>query len=216
MKKFFILTAVIITFCVGGVAQKKAVVDPCLSKDPKVRAASKKPCPSAPSPNDKTDKKQTSPSKKTSDKNNENGGSTFFITIEHNGEKTELAYTQFENHDGNAMLENEKSDRMTFFYGAGNDRANDESFMFNGMIPTAAKGNYLLGTNGVMFGFMSTKFPNVPMFICQSGNYDIITMPLRGAFLEGNFTAQCTGEIRDDGSSEKYTLSGKFKLLRAM
>ncbi|HRH44924.1 MAG TPA: hypothetical protein PKY82_25020 [Pyrinomonadaceae bacterium] len=244
MKKYCVLFAFILTLFISGFGQKKTGIDPCLSKDPKVRVTSKTPCPSAPlskknnSPtlpkgtddgetsddsqtsddsesNVKTNKKQTPPPKKTT-KNNEDNSSMFFITIVHNGEKNELAYTQFENHDGNAMIENEHSGRMTFFYGGGNSVKNNDDFMFNGMIPTAAKGSYAFGSSGVMFSFKASQFPNVPVFLCESGGYEISAMPLRGGFVEGNFTANCIGEVHDDGTSEKYTMNGKFKLLRMM
>lgn len=242
MKKFPALLAVIVALCIGCFAQKKAAVDPCSSKDPKVRATSKKPCPSAPSPkktkptdppngtgdgetsndnadendppaNDKTKKPNSPQPKNKTPKNSEGDGTTFFVEIVHNGEKTELAYSQFEEHGGNATPGG--GSRLLFFYGAGNSTMNDDDFMFTGMIPTAAKGTYAFGTAGVMFSFKADKFPNVPIFLCDSGSYDILAMPLSGGFVEGTFTANCVGEVHDDGSSEKYTMSGKFKLLRA-
>lgn len=242
MKKFLTLFFVIIAFCVTNFAQKKTAVDPCLSKDPKVRATAKKPCPSAPAPkknnpppkptngtdddgtsddNDESDdsqsngkagKKTNPPAKKQTPKPTDYLGTFFFITIIHNGEKTELANTQFEEGGGNATVE--PSGRMDFFYGAGNSVKNDDDFAFTGMIPTAAKGTYLGGTPGVSLTFKADKFPNVPIFLCESGGYEITAMPLTGGFVEGTFTANCIGEIHDDGSSEKYTMSGRFKLLR--
>lgn len=243
MKKFLTVLTLVLAFCINGLAQKKASVDPCLSKDPKVRATSKKPCPSAPvkkttkppesdgdddsttddsedsdetPANDKPTKKPNPPTKGKTTKNSEGDGSMFFITIEHNGEKTEIAYTQYETYGGQAMLENEKSNRLTFFYGASNSVKNDEDFMFMGMIARPEKGSYPFGKD-VTFSFKSDKFPNVPIFGCEAGSYEIEAVPLKGGFVVGSFTAQqCSGEMREDGTSEKYSMSGRFKLMRMM
>lgn len=245
MKNFFVLFAILIAVCISSFAQKKVAFDPCLSKDPKVRATSKKPCPSAPAQNKtkpvtppkgtddgetsddnsdensddspsngKTSKKTNPPTKSKTPKPTDYLGTFFLIEILHNGEKTELANTQFEEGAGNASVE--PSGRMNFFYGAGNSVKNDDDFMFTGMISAAEKGSFALGTSGVSFSFKADKFPNVLIFLCKSGSYDITAMPLAGGFVEGTFTANCIGEVHDDGSLEKYSMSGRFKLLRMM
>ena len=185
MKKFFIVFAIIIGLCASGFAQRK--------------------------PAPKTSK-QTTPSTNSENKSGTIDDTMFFITVEHNGEKTELKYTQFENHAGNATLEDGKG-RMNFFYGAGNSVKNDEDFEFIGMIPAAAKGTYQFGTTGTMLSFKADKFPNVPMFLCKSGTYEITAMPLVGGFVDGTFSAACEN-VTNDGKIENYNLSGSFKLLR--
>jgi hypothetical protein len=185
MKKFFVLFAIIIGLSINSFAQRKP----------------------APKPT-----KQTQPTNSSENKSGAIDDTMFFITVEHNGEKTELKYTQFENHAGNATPDGGKG-RMGFFYGAGNSVKNDDDFEFVGMIPAAAKGTYQFGTDGVMFYFKADEFPNVPMFLCKSGSYEITAMPLAGGFVEGTFSAACKN-ITNDGEVENYNLSGSFKLLR--
>jgi hypothetical protein len=185
MRKFFLLFVTITALCTISFAQRKT----------------------APKPT-----KQTNPSTKSENKSGAIDDTMFFITVEHNGEKTELKYTQFEEHGGTATLETGKG-RIIFFYGASNSVKNDKDFEFVGMISAAAKGTYQFGTTGTMFSFKADEFPNVPMFMCKSGNYEITAMPLAGGFVEGRFSAACEN-VTNDGEVENYNLRGSFKLLR--
>ncbi|HMT08413.1 MAG TPA: hypothetical protein PKA82_10445 [Pyrinomonadaceae bacterium] len=141
-------------------------------------------------------------------------GAFFSMTIEHNGQKTDVSGLQFQTADGNAMNEGDANSRLMFFFGASNNK-DEKSFSFQGFIPTAAKGTYQLGDEGDGAGFniRTTAFNNVPMFMAKSGSYEVTAVPLKGGFVEGTFNAVCEN-VKDDGSTETYTFTGKFKLPR--
>lgn len=140
---------------------------------------------------------------------------SFFITIERNGEKTELKSTQFENHDGIAFTNDSDHGKMTMSSRAGNEKINEENFAFTGSLMNDAKGSFKLGqADGTVFTFMTTKFSYIPQFLCTTGAYDITAMPLKGGYVEGTFSANCDAASADGSQLEHYTLSGSFKLLR--
>lgn len=151
--------------------------------------------------------KKTAPKKDSG-----SSGSQFEMTIEHNGEKTEIKYSQFQSADGNAVAEGSQNGRIMFFYGASNNN-DDKSFSFNAMIPAAEKGVYKIGDDGVSFNLMSSQFSNVPMFLPKEGQIEVTAIPQAGGFVEGTFTVVCQN-VKDDGSIETYNVSGSFKLKR--
>jgi hypothetical protein len=150
--------------------------------------------------------------KKTTPKKENDSGSQFEMTIEHNGEKKEIKYTQFQSADGNATAEGSQNKRVMFFYGASNNNDN-KNFSFNAMIPTAEKGVYKIGDEGVSFNLTASEFSNVPMFLPKNGQIEITAMPLKGGFVEGTFSVECQN-VKDDGTIETYNVSGSFKLKR--
>lgn len=142
-------------------------------------------------------------------------GSQFVITIEHNGQKKEVRYTQFQTADGNAMAEGVQNGRLLLFYGASNSK-DEKSFSFQGWIPKPEKGVYELGEeseSGAGFNFRTTEFNDVPMFLPKSGSMEITAVPQKGGFVEGTFSIVCEN-VKDDGSTEIYNISGSFKLKR--
>jgi hypothetical protein len=137
---------------------------------------------------------------------------TFFMTIEHNGQKTDVKYTQFKSHGGTTIPDGGDSHRLLLTYGASND-SDEKSFSFQGMIPAAVKGTYPMPNDGTSFTLMTSLFPNVPIFMVKSGTYEITAVPQKGGFVEGTFSVVCDN-VKDDGSVETYTINGSFKLLR--
>ncbi|MBS1796878.1 MAG: hypothetical protein JSS81_23835 [Acidobacteria bacterium] len=137
--------------------------------------------------------------------------SRFAITIEHDGQKTEIVNTQFQTADGNASAEGAQNGRILLFYGASNDK-DEKSFSFQGWVPRPEKGVFT-NENGAGLNFMTSLFSNVPMFIPKTMTVEITAMPLRGGYVEGTFTAVCDN-VRDDGSVETYNLSGSFRVKR--
>ncbi|MFT3746075.1 MAG: hypothetical protein QM785_17525 [Pyrinomonadaceae bacterium] len=136
---------------------------------------------------------------------------TFFATIEHNGEKTEIKYSQFITHGGTTIPDGSSPGRMLLTYGASNNK-DDKSFSFQGQIPASAKGSYPIGS-GAAFNLMTTAFPNVPMFMASSGSYEIGATPLKGGFVDGTFSVVCKN-VDKDGNEDVYNISGSFHLLR--
>ncbi len=141
-------------------------------------------------------------------------GAMFMMTIEHNGQKTDVSGLQFQSADGNAMNEGAANGRLLFFFGASNSK-DEKSFSFQGFIPKAEKGVFKLGDEGDGAGFniRTTAYNDVPMFMATSGSYEITAVPLKGGFVEGTFNAVCEN-VKDDGTTETYTFSGRFKLPR--
>ncbi len=137
---------------------------------------------------------------------------TFFMTIEHNGRKTDVKYTQFKSHGGTTIPDGGNSHRLLLTYGASND-TDDKNFSFQGMIPVAEKGTYTIPSDGTTFTLMTSLFPDVPIFLVRSGTYEITAVPQKGGFVEGTFSVVCDN-VKDDGSVETYTINGSFKLLR--
>lgn len=137
---------------------------------------------------------------------------TYSMTIEHNGEKTEVKHSQFKTHGGTSAPDGSVPNRLLFMYGASND-IDDKSFSFNGWIPATAKGTYTVGNGGAGFSLMTTAFPDVPIFLVKSGSYEITAVPLKGGFVEGTFSMICEN-ITNEGKVETYNISGAFKVLR--
>ncbi len=139
-------------------------------------------------------------------------GSQLVMTIEHNGSKTEVKYSQFKTADGNATLD--PSGKLVLFYGASNDK-DDKSFSFQGWTSTEGKGTFPIGgTNARTTGLsiMTTEFPDV-MFIAKSGSFEITAAPLAGGFVEGTFSVACE-VLTSEGNVETYNIIGSFKLKR--
>lgn len=151
--------------------------------------------------------------KKTVPKKDESSGSQLVMTIEHNGEKTEIKYSQFITADGTASPEGAANGRFLLFYGASNPK-DDKNFMFQGWIPKPEKGTFEIG-GGASFNVMTSLFPNVPLFGAKSGTIEITAMPPKGGFVEGTFSGACEN-VKDDGTIEKYNISGSFKLKRML
>ena len=139
-------------------------------------------------------------------------GSIFEMTIEHNGQKTEIKSTQFQTADGMAV--NADQGRVTLFYGASNNN-NDKSFSFNGWVPIGQTGIFKLGDdNDRGFSVVTSVIPNVPMFIPEKcGTIEITNNPTKGGFVVGTFRSNCK-VVTDAGTLEDYTISGSFKLAR--
>ena len=153
--------------------------------------------------------------KKPVEKADTSSGSWFSMTIEHNGTKTEVKSTQFQTADGNAMSEGAQNGRLLFFYGASNNK-DEKSFSFQGWIPKPEKGVYEFGEeseSGAGFNVRTTAFNDVPMFMPKSGSMEITNVPLKGGFVEGKFSVVCEN-VKDDGSTEIYNISGSFRLKR--
>ena len=138
-------------------------------------------------------------------------GSQFFMTIEHNGEKTEIRNTQFQTADGMTYAEGAQNGRTILFYGASNNK-DDKNFTFQSWIATPAIGTYNIGDKAG-FSLMTSLFSNVPIFLPKSGTITITAMPLKGGFVEGTFEIVCEN-VTDAGKIEIYNVSGSFKLKR--
>jgi len=139
-------------------------------------------------------------------------GSTFEMTIEHNGQKTEIKWTQFVTADGNAV--NADRGRVMLFYGASNTKV-EKNFSFNGWVPIGQTGTFTMG-DGPEAGFslMTSIFSNVPIFMPETGGtIEITNNPTQGGFVVGTFHGTCKA-ITDAGSIEEYTVSGSFSLAR--
>lgn len=150
--------------------------------------------------------------RKPVNKKDTSSGSQLVMSIEHNGEKKEIKYSQFQTYDGNSLLN--ADGKFTLFYGASNAK-DSESFAFQGWIPSAQSGIFQIGGDEAKAGFnvMTTAFPNISMLIAQSGKIEITAMPLYGGFVVGTFEGVCE-TVTNEGSVEKYAVSGSFKLVR--
>ena len=134
------------------------------------------------------------------------------MTIEHNGEKTEIKFSQFQTHGGGTIPDASNPNRLGLFYGASNNK-DDKNFSFQGFIPIE-KGTFQIGNGGnAGFTLMTSLFSNVPMFMAKSGTYEITAMPLKGGFVEGIFSVICEN-VTNEGKIEIYNISGSFKILR--
>jgi hypothetical protein len=139
-------------------------------------------------------------------------GSTFEMTIERDGQKTEIKWTQFQSADGNAV--NADKGRVNLFYGASN--SNDEkSFMFNGWVPAGETGTFTIGSGpSVGFSAQTSLLSNVPIFMPdKGGTVTIDANPTQGGFVTGTFQGVCKN-VTDAGTVEEYKISGSFKLAR--
>lgn len=218
MKKLFVLFAAIVALGTSGFGQKKPPVDPCLSKDPKIRATSKKPCPSAPTQKRNVDPPEgadKTPAKKRANRAASVEDSTFTMTIEHNGTKTVVSSDQFKTRGGNFLGNaGDNRGRTMFTFGASND-TDDKSFSFQGWDPGTKPGVYQMpsenGETGITI--MTSAFPNVPIFGAKSGTVEIITMPAPGGFVVGKFSI-IAENVTNDGQTETYNISGNFSLYR--
>ena len=146
--------------------------------------------------------------KKTAPKTGPVDEATFFATIEHNGEKTEIKHTQFVTHGGTTIP---AGNLLMLSYGASNNK-DDKNFAFQGQIPSAAKGTYPIGS-GASFNLSTTSFPNIPLFMAESGSYEIGAVPLKGGFVQGTFSVVCKN-VDKDGNEDVYNISGSFRILR--
>jgi len=143
------------------------------------------------------------------------------MTIEHNGQQTTINNKQFETWGGTSMP-NGMGSALLLNYGASNSKKNNDSFSWMFTIPKAEKGTYNIGEkagdNGpaTQLQFMSSAFPNIPMFLCKSGSITIEDCPLRGGFIKGNFSVTLSGGVTSDGTLDEsvYQLSGNFSILR--
>ncbi len=136
----------------------------------------------------------------------------FDITIEHNGDKTEIKSTQFQNADG-FFLDNENG-LLSISFRADNDK-DEKKISITGRLPKAVAGTYPLGVGEgtALFNIESSEFPKVPLFFAKSGSIEISSMPLAGGFIAGSFKEICENGT-DDGRMETYTVSGSFKFRR--
>ncbi len=136
----------------------------------------------------------------------------FDITIEHNGNKTEIKSTQFQNSAG-FFLDNE-SGLLTIGFRADNDK-DERKISINGRLPRAAAGTYPLGIGEgtALFNIETSEFPKA-LFYAKSGSIDISNMPLAGGVINGTFNEICEVGTDDSDKLETYTVSGTFKFRR--
>lgn len=146
--------------------------------------------------------------KKTAPKTGPVDDATFVATIKHNGEKTEIKHTQFVTHGGTTIP---AGNILMLSYGASNNK-DEKNFAFQGQIPAAVKGTYPIGS-GVSFNLSTTSFPKIPLFMAESGSYEIGAVPLKGGFVQGTFSFVCKN-VDKDGNEEVYNISGSFRILR--
>lgn len=139
-------------------------------------------------------------------------GSSFEMSIEHNGQRTDIRSTQFQSADGNAFAADQG--RVTLFFGASNDK-DDKNLTFNGWVPAGQTGTFTLGeSSSVGFSAMTSLFSNVPLFMPErGGTVEITNNPMKGGFVTGTFSAHCK-VVTEAGTVEDYTIIGSFKLSR--
>lgn len=168
--------------------------------------------------------KHGSPVKKTVPPASANAGgpeaSIISFTIQHGGDKIGINNKQFETWGG-TTLPNGTGPALILNYGASNSKKNEESFNWMFTIPKAEKGTYTVGDRegdgpATSLQFMTSAFPNIPMFLCKSGTITIEACPLPGGFVKGTFNVVLTGGVTSDGQLDEslYTVSGSFSILR--
>jgi len=139
-------------------------------------------------------------------------GSNFEVTIEHNGQKTEIKWTQFVTADGTAV--NADQGRVMLFFGGSNTK-DEKNVAFNGWVPIGQTGTFSTGAGpGAGFSVMTSIFSNVPIFgPGKDGVIEITNNPTHGGFVTGTFRGTCD-VMTSSGEVEKYTVSGSFTLKR--
>jgi hypothetical protein len=142
------------------------------------------------------------------------------MTIEHNGQKTEINNKQFETWGGTSISAG-AGKAIILNYGASNSKKNNDSFSWMFTIPKAEKGIYTVGDRAgegpvTSLTFSTSAFPNIPMFMCKSGSIEIASCPSAGGFVTGTFSVVLTGGVTSDGQLDEseYQLSGSFSILR--
>lgn len=136
----------------------------------------------------------------------------FNMEFEIDGKKTIVSSSDFEDHDG--YVTDETKGRQMLFFGAGNSKKNDDSFMVNGLIGSASTGTFTFGTSEASLGIMNVAaFPDIPIFSAKSGTLTITRMPARGGWVEGTFSME--SESMDNAYKTVHaTITGSFKIKR--